>query len=181
MIKKAFRNFLIFSLAALFVFWAVSVLAQETKPVEVVAFHQAGCPHCASQEKFFDDNLKKNYNVEVKVYDILNNSTNIQLFKAMAEAYNVEIDGVPTVFVGDQVFSGHDGNVELAVVAEVQRCLADGCEDPLSRLSDININGQPVTQDQKFKNIGYTVIGVVIVLIIIIIAFSVKPKRKQSI
>lgn len=179
MLNKIIRSFLVLGLAGLFLLIAVKVLAQSNEPVTIVAFHQTGCPHCADQEKFFNDVLKKNYNVDIKIYDILNNPANIQLFQTMAKAYGHEIDGVPTVFIGDKVYSGHDGSIELAITDTVKECLANGCQSPLDKLKDYNPDTQPVSVDQKFKKIGYTVMIAIGILIIVIIAFTIKPKRKN--
>lgn len=179
MFKTFFKQIIIFGIAALAVVFAFNAFAQGTKPVPIVAFHQTGCPHCADQQKFFNDNLKKNYNVDIKIYDILNNAANIQLFQAMAAVYGKEVSGVPMVFVGDQVFSGHDGNVELGIIAEVKRCLVENCQSPLEKLKDYNPDQQPVSIDAKYKNIGYVVLAGIGVLIVVIIAFTIKPKRKN--
>lgn len=179
MFKKFIKQIIIFTIAALAIIFAFNVLAQETNPVPIVAFHQTGCPHCADQQKFFNDNLKKNYNVDVKIYDILNNDANIKLFQALAGAYNKEISGVPMVFVGEQVFSGHDGNVELGIITEVKRCLVDGCPSPLAKLNDYNPEQQPASIDEKYKNVGYLVLGGIGVLVIVIVAFTIKPKRRN--
>ncbi len=167
------------AIAALFVIAAFNSFAQEPKPVQVVAFHQEGCPHCAAQKEFFKSNLEKNYKVDVKIYEVVNNAANVQLFQAIAAVYNQEITGVPMVFVGDKVFSGHDGNVELGIIAEVQRCLKESCQSPLERLNDFIPDQKPVSIDEKYKNIGYVVLGAIGVLIIIIVAFTIKPKRKN--
>ncbi|MFH1226156.1 MAG: hypothetical protein V1684_02655 [bacterium] len=180
MSNKLFKQFLVFICVAFFISLAVNVFAQESAqggPVSIVAFHQTGCQFCATQVKFFNENLKKNYQVDIKIYDILNNAANIQLFQAMVGAYGKELSGVPTVFVGEKVFSGHDGNSELEIIAEVKRCLVEGCQSPLEKLKDYNPDQKPVSIDEKYKNIGYVVLGGIGVLIIVIVAFTIKPKR----
>jgi len=179
MFNKTIKQFLILGLAAIFIFLAVSVFAQEQKPVEIITFHQQGCSYCALQDKFFNENLEKNYNVKINKY-YLSESANIELLKALSSIYNHPIEGTPTLFVGDEVFSGHDGNIELAIIAEVNRCLVAGCESPLVKLAGYVPDGT-VTVDEKFKKTGYIVMGIIAVLIIIIVAFSIKPKRRNNI
>lgn len=175
---KFIRGVVILAIAALFVIAAFNAFAQEQKPVQVIAFHQEGCPHCAAQKEFFKNNLEKKYKVDVKIYEVVNNAANVQLFQALVAVYKQEITGVPMVFVGDKVFSGHDGNVELGIIAEVQRCLTEICQPPLERLKDFKPDQQPVSIDEKYKNIGYVVLGAIGVLIVVVVAFTVKPKKR---
>lgn len=89
----------------------LTVLAQE-----IYFFRGEGCPHCASMEKFLDE-LKKEYpQLEIHDYEIWYNKENRQLAKQMAKERGIEIEGVPTLFIGDEVIVGNrQDKVRLAV------------------------------------------------------------------
>ncbi|MBT3304536.1 cytochrome c biogenesis protein [Candidatus Woesearchaeota archaeon] len=73
----------------------------------VYFFHGDGCQHCAKAYPLMDE-LKANSSVEVHVFEIYNNRSNIGLLQNFFNQFDVDKDlrGVPTVIVGDEILIG---------------------------------------------------------------------------
>jgi cytochrome c biogenesis protein CcdA/glutaredoxin len=71
--------------------------------------------------------------LEVKEYEIYLNEGNRKLFKEMANSYNTEIKGVPTIFINDRVIIGFSSSLEKDIENEIQKCLKEKCTDPFLR------------------------------------------------
>jgi cytochrome c biogenesis protein CcdA len=107
------------------VFAASGSASQQNIP-EVHVFQRAGCIHCANMEKFLED-ISSKYNFKVIHYDI-SDPKNADLLQKFAVAYSTEVQGVPTIFVGDQVFVGDAPTTKQALESQIQNCISDKCE-----------------------------------------------------
>jgi cytochrome c biogenesis protein CcdA/thiol-disulfide isomerase/thioredoxin len=109
--------------------------AQQSKPVDLVLFYGRGCPHCAAMRDYLAT-LKKRYpQLRVDAYEVYFNGANARLFERMADAYKFKIDGVPTAFLGNAVFSGYAEDMQPAIERQISQCIAQGCASPLSRVA----------------------------------------------
>ncbi len=109
----------------------------EVKPVELYFFEGQGCPHCAKMKSYLEG-LKVDYpNLTVKDFEIYFNKENQDLLTRMLAAYDTSIDGVPLLFVGNEVIIGE--NYEKLKNA-VEKCSAEGCASPADKLEDQNLN-----------------------------------------
>ncbi len=105
------------------------------KGVILYQFYGQGCPHCASQDNFLDDMEQKYSSLKVERYEIYLNEENRQLFSEMTEAFNTEIKGVPTIFIDKKVIMGYSSSLGRQIEEEIQRCLEEGCIDPIDRIN----------------------------------------------
>ncbi len=97
--------------------------------VVIYFFWGDGCPHCENAKPFLADLSRRYPSVAVNAYEVWYNQENQELFKAMAQAFNFEPGGVPTLFVGDQYFVGFSEQIGEEIEAYVVRCLDTGCSD----------------------------------------------------
>ncbi len=105
--------------------------------VNVYLFYGDGCPHCA-KERTFLEGIADYYEDRVSVheFEVYNNSENIDLFLAAADALNYDAAGVPFLVVGETPFVGYASNDTTGeeIVLEINNCLDNYCADPLSEI-----------------------------------------------
>jgi len=124
---------------------AAPSLAQQARPVDLVMFYGRGCPHCAAMRDFLQTMQAKHPELRVHAFEVYFNRDNDLLFERMANAYKVKIDGVPTTFIGKQVFPGYADEMQPRVEAAIRQCLAQGCESPLTRVAGAAATVRPLT------------------------------------
>ena len=108
---------------------------QAGKPADLVLFYGRGCPHCAAMRDYLGS-LKGRYpQLRLHAYEVYFDGANARLFERMADAYKFKIEGVPTAFLGDRVFSGYADDMQPAIERQISRCIAQGCASPLTRLA----------------------------------------------
>ena len=120
-------------LLLLFVFL---LLISSVNAVVLVDFYGEGCPHCAKLGVFLDDLEKRYDKLEVKRYETYFNKENRELFERVSKAYDKEIQGVPTVFIDDEVFVGYNNEIGNKIEEKVKECLEKECENPLEKVDD---------------------------------------------
>lgn len=116
-------------------FW-VNLIQAEQQP-EIYFFWGEGCPYC-ELEKIFLENLKSEYpNLKINEFEIYNNQGNLKLLEDLAEAYQINLQGIPITFIGDEVVVGFGSANTTGETIEnlVQECSSSNCLSPLSRLN----------------------------------------------
>jgi thiol-disulfide isomerase/thioredoxin len=88
------------------------------------------CPVCALQAPFLDE-LEENFDVQILRFEIYNNRSNQELFKEVANVFNIEPSGVPTTFIADEVFVGFNERIENQILSIVESCQENMCEEKL--------------------------------------------------
>lgn len=113
---------------------AGAAYAQDSDVVMYV-FHGQGCPHCAKLLSFLDD-IQEDYPcLEIEEKETYFNDENRQLFENMSAAYGRQIEGVPTVFIGNKVIVGFSDRKAGRIESEIQRCMDQGCINPIDKLN----------------------------------------------
>lgn len=107
----------------------------EPNTVNLYMFYGQGCPHCSKLELFLEDLSEKYPSLNVKSYEIYRDTENRELFQEMAESFNTQIQGVPTVFIDDKVIVGFSNSIGQSIETEIQRCIAADCGDPIEKVS----------------------------------------------
>jgi cytochrome c biogenesis protein CcdA/glutaredoxin len=107
--------------------------AAAARPVELDFFYGTGCPHCAAMQEALERLEQRYPELRVRRHEVYADRANAGLFAAVARGYGVEIEGVPTVFVGERVFAGYSAEIEAGVEQALRECSARGCASPLSR------------------------------------------------
>ena len=93
-------------LAMLFVIFPFSVKADE-RIVNIHLFYGETCPHCAAEEKFFDEYLKDKDNVKLYRYEVWNHPENVELLKKVQKQMGNNENGVPYTIIGKKVIVGY--------------------------------------------------------------------------
>ena len=106
----------------------------EEKPVELLFFYEAGCPHCARIERFLDERIMKNYRVGIRRYEV-HQPDNARLLGQFAELYGMEVR-TPAVFIADTLITGDDRSSFRAIEASVRKALRTGAPSPLLLVKD---------------------------------------------
>ena len=115
------------------------VSAQENEVVNIHFFYGTGCPHCAKEEIFLEK-MSNIYGekIEVKEYEIYYNLKNQTLLNRVIEHFKISVAGVPITVIGDQYFVGYSGDetTGVRIQNEIDKCLEEGCEDQVQKLSE---------------------------------------------
>jgi cytochrome c biogenesis protein CcdA/glutaredoxin len=122
-------------LAAAFAVGGAPATADAAKPVDLVLFYGRGCPHCAAMRAFLDAIEPRYPELRVRDFEVYFDGPNARLFERMAEAYKFRIEGVPTAFLGDRVFSGYSEDIQPEIEQAIKSCLVRQCPSPLDRVA----------------------------------------------
>jgi glutaredoxin len=124
-LKQIASVFLCFGVLILLVFnqSAQSAIDQRNLPIELYFFYGQGCPHCAKAKPFLESLEKKYPQLKVKSFEVYGDEKNKELFFLLAQAYGREIEGVPTIFIGDKVISGYNELISFQIEQAVQDCI----------------------------------------------------------
>ena len=150
----------------------------EANPVELYFFEGQGCQHCARMKSYLDG-LKVDFpNLVVRDFEVYFNKDNQDLFSAMAVAYNADTNGVPTIFIGEEVIVGE--NFEKVKNA-VERCSLEVCISPADKLATTGGNVNLISNtnqsvDGQNETIGWIVLGVILVVGVGFVIFIFKRK-----
>lgn len=112
------------------------VVAQPTEPVAPTAkrasiylFWGDGCPHCAVAKPFLQTLDQNSDQVELHAYEVYSVAENQALFIEMAESFDFEPHGVPTIFIGGRYWEGYNDQIKNEIQMAVDACLMNGCPD----------------------------------------------------
>jgi cytochrome c biogenesis protein CcdA len=121
---------------------AVPASAQK---VDLVFFYGRGCPHCAAMRDFLGTMQQQHPELRVRDYEVYFNGGNARLFERVADAYDFTIEGVPTAFLGDRVFSGYAEELRPQIEQAIRQCITKGCASPLDRVAGVTARTRTLT------------------------------------
>lgn len=80
----------------------------DNKKINVYLFYGDGCPHCEQLIKFLD-NLPEKYDEYFDLYtmEVWYNQKNNKFMEELVGELGKEVEGVPCLIIGDQVFFGY--------------------------------------------------------------------------
>jgi cytochrome c biogenesis protein CcdA len=111
----------------------VAAASADAGTVVIRYFYGAECPHCARQGVEMDA-WEREYDVAIHRYEVWHDAENRALFQELAAAYGEEASGVPTTFIGEQVWIGFDESAARQMRAAIVSCEGGACIDPMSVL-----------------------------------------------
>ncbi|MBW3015729.1 hypothetical protein KY330_04870 [Candidatus Woesearchaeota archaeon] len=103
--------------------------------VDLYLFYGQGCPHCSGMKAFLSE-IADDYDLNVHEYEVYANLEGRNLFVEMSQAFESEIQGVPTIFIDGKVIVGYSSAITDSLENEIKRCETEGCADPMSRLEN---------------------------------------------
>lgn len=177
--KKVFFIFVLASFL-LWPFWGMA----ESKPVDLYFFEGQGCSFCARMKSYLEG-LKSDFpNLKVYEFEVYFNKENQTFFEKMARAYGAAKNGVPMLFIDNEVIDG--ANFEKVKNA-VERCSSEECVSPMSKIEAINENqnsninqptdGQSTDGQTKNETVGWIIIGAMGIAGLLLIIFYFKKKK----
>lgn len=84
-----------------------NIVFASNKEINIYLFYGDGCPHCASEEKFLNEYLKKNKDVKLHKYEVWYNEENSKKYDEVHKILNDETNGIPYLIIGNNVISGY--------------------------------------------------------------------------
>jgi cytochrome c biogenesis protein CcdA len=132
--RKIFMTLAVFAL-----FFIGAPAAQAADDLDVVFFHGQGCGHCAKSEELLEFIAHENPEVKIRSYEVYFNDDYRDLMFEFGREYDVDVSGVPMIFVGNAVISGHKPDL---LISTIERCLEIGCISALERVEASRDNGE---------------------------------------
>jgi glutaredoxin len=105
------------------------IAGDELPPTVIYLFWGDGCPHCSEAEAFLVPLDEASDQIELRMYEVWNDTDNQKLFTEMSAAFGFEPKGVPTIFIGDQYWIGFGASLEPEIQAKIDVCIDEGCVD----------------------------------------------------
>ena len=93
-------------LALVFIIFPFSVHAEE-RVVNIHMFYGETCPHCAAEEKFFDEYLKDKSNIKLYRYEVWSHPENVELLQKIQKQMGNNESGVPYTIIGKKIIVGY--------------------------------------------------------------------------
>jgi glutaredoxin len=122
------------SAAASVAFAQEAAPAEPPLPVDVYLFHGDGCPHCANAIDFLNELDDAHPTLRVHDYEVWYDEENRDLFARLADAYGRTVQGVPVIFLGDEMWTGFSASVERDLRLRVAQYETTVAPDPMERL-----------------------------------------------
>jgi len=124
------RKILFAVAVALTLAWSPTALAASGN-LDIVFFNGRGCPHCAQTEALLEQLKDEHPGLTVHSYEVYFDDENRDLMFEFGRVYEVEVTGVPMLYVGNAVISGYRPE---EIVSTIGRCLEIGCPSPLEKV-----------------------------------------------
>ena len=130
--------------------------------IKAYLFYGDGCPHCADEERFFEEYLEENDDVELVRYEVWKNAENRELLSKVQDKLNNHKTGVPFLVIGDTVLLGYtEGITDENIKGIIEEYRSDSkYEDIVNKIvNDEKIGDEtkidPVTPKKKKTNTNY--------------------------
>lgn len=124
------RKVAVVSLLLVLVTCAVGIAAEQ---IDVVYFYENGCPKCLRIDAFLERMQAEYGRLELDSYEIHQQGT-LDLLQRLAEEYEIVVEKIPVLFLGDQAFQGAGRAVEYNIEEAIRKAVKDGVISPLVRL-----------------------------------------------
>lgn len=118
----------------------------------VYFFWGTGCPHCEEERQFLAELKRTLPALEIRAYEVWNNTQNAGLMRLMLQSRGVRSSGVPVTFVHDQHFSGFTAQTRGALEQAITECSRAACGDPgqgLGKAEQTERAAQPLASAAK--------------------------------
>jgi len=110
-----------------FILLGLLILPLSVSAQDIYFFEGEGCPHCAKMKEFLNGLQQEYPQIEIHDYEIWYNEENHKLAEQMAQERGIVIEGVPTLFIGDEIIVG---NQQAQVRVALEKLIA---QEPASK------------------------------------------------
>ena len=121
--------------------------AEAPLPVHLYIFHGDGCPHCADALAFLDELGERHPTLRVHDFEVWYDEENLELLSELATAYGRTVQGVPVIFLGDEMWTGFGPSVERDLRLRVDQYERVRAPDPMARIGRTAGGGLPGATD----------------------------------
>ncbi|HIR48877.1 MAG TPA: thioredoxin family protein [Candidatus Faecimonas gallistercoris] len=99
-----------------------SDIKYDKEKINVYFFWGKGCPHCEELITFLDS-LSKEYDSYFDLYtlEVWYNEENNELMNKLVESLDKEVEGIPCLIIGNQVFFGYDQSMEKEIKSTIKK------------------------------------------------------------
>lgn len=97
---------IIYIIICILTFFPSLIFASE-KDLNIYLFYGDGCPHCAAEEKFLNEYLKKDKSVKLHKYEIWYDTENAKKYKEVNKILNDNSNSIPYLIIGNNTISGY--------------------------------------------------------------------------
>lgn len=108
--------------------------------VTIYFFWGNGCHNCKEADNFLKLLSRKYPQLKIKYYEVWDNAENARLFSSMAHAYEIKVEAVPTIFIGNfEPFVGYlsDDTTGKSLDLAIKHCIDFGCIDPSEKAKNL--------------------------------------------
>ena len=99
-------------------------------PVHLYMFYHADCPHCHEMLPLIDGLPRQYPTLTLHIYEISQNTDNYALFQTFLKAYNLQLETVPSIFIGTQAFQGAKDQIWEQIQSKVSASVQSGASGP---------------------------------------------------
>lgn len=115
--------------------WGLALGAQ--RPVPVHYFWAENCSHCARARPQLEALLARYPAAQLHSYEIWQDRAHFELLSLLVERAGQGPPATPTLAIGDRLWVGLGPAAFAEAEATLQRCLAEGCPDPLAGVRQV--------------------------------------------
>ena len=94
-----------------FLAFVPSIVFASEKELNIYLFYGDGCPHCAAEEKFLNEYLKKEKNVKLHKYEIWYDTDNVKKYNEVNKILNDNSNSIPYLIIGNNTISGYTEDI----------------------------------------------------------------------
>lgn len=143
------------------------VLPLTEASIDVHVFYGEGCPHCAQLHSYLEEAVLTYPQLNIIDHEVYFNDEERELFLTMSEAYGEEIQGVPTMFIGNTVLVGWSNSIKEQFIEEVEQRCVSSCQDPLTNAQNnetvvVSGDSSPTEDEQTTSTRDKLTLGAVI-------------------
>ena len=155
---KKFRN-IIFVILTIVMLIPFNVKADEK--IKIYLFYGDTCPHCAEEEKFFNEYLEDKENVELVMYEIWNNKDNQKLLSKVQKKLDKKANGVPYLVIGNSVIVGYsEGITDVRIKKYVEDYISNGnFVDYVEKIINNEKIEELIPTEEKIEEIKVPILG----------------------
>ena len=88
-----------------------NIIFASEKDLNIYLFYGDGCPHCAAEEKFLNEYLKKEKSVKLHKYEIWYDKDNALKYKEVNKILNDNSNSIPYLVIGNNTISGYSEDI----------------------------------------------------------------------
>ena len=125
------------------------VSAQNTNaqaPVSVYFFWAHGCKSCEKAQILLNKCAQKYPGINIIQYEVYLNGENRKIYKSFLDAAQHPPQGLPTIIIGDNIWTGFQPDYESEIQTTIEACLLQGCPDLGANLNSVQ-TGNKILHD----------------------------------